>query len=40
LQRIPGLDWKLDEAWRRPWKELEKLGDVKYRLMKVGNARQ
>jgi len=40
LERIPGLDGNLDEAWRGPWKVLEKLGDVTYRLVKVDSARQ
>ena len=38
--RVPGIDIKLEDAWKGLYKILEKLGEVNYRIVKIGKKRK
>ena len=38
--RVPGIDIKLGDAWKGPYKIVEKLGEVNYRIVEIGKKRK
>lgn len=40
LCRVPGIDLKLEDAWRGPFKIVERLGEVNYRVVEVNKGRK
>ncbi len=40
MYRIPGLSCKLTDLWEGPYEVLERVGQVNYRICKVGSKKQ